>query len=368
MVFNRPNYPLLSALFQHLGTPTYPTDMPFAASIDDGRLEYAGTYLGSLFGQRRNVLRAEFWGLLASVLRFSRCATRALHQPSSPQLTLGEFLDGEGFDQAFRDNYLYPMAAAIWSSPHARADRSRAAVTLIFADGSRAVFDEVVLAGHSDQALNMLGRPSPDERRLLAAIPYQSNRVLLHRDSALMPRQRRVWSSWNYLSDTTDTKRTVSVTYWMDSLQQLPTANNYFVSLNPSREPRAESIVDQFEYAHPMLDAEALLGQQQLHRLQGQSGTWFAGAWTGYGFHEDGIRSAVEVAAALGARVPWLDETQASRSQSCHGPAAYTAAGEAGRMTAATDHLCVYRSDNQGTGSHPLARAQALGQGRAFAP
>ena len=371
MVFNRPNYPLLSALFEHLGVQTYPTDMSFSASFDNGRLEYAGTDLNGLFGQRRNLFRPAFWGLLASILRFNRCAERALQDPPATHVTLAQFLDAQGFDRAFRDSYLYPMAAAIWSSPHGRigafpaqsflrffsnhgliriADRpqwqtveggSRSymdrliadlgpralagaavaqvrrgddGVTLVFADGSRAAFDDVVLACHSDQALRLLDEPTPGERHLLGAIPYQPNRVLLHRDTALMPRQRRVWSSWNYLSEATGSEQAVSVTYWMNSLQRLPTSENYFVSLNPTREPRAETVVGEYQYDHPMFDADGLLAQQQLHRLQGCSNTWFAGAWTGYGFHEDGIRSAVEVASALGARIPWQDQAEASRN------------------------------------------------------
>lgn len=370
MVFNRPNYPLLSALFDHLGVATYPTDMSFSASFDGGRLEYAGTDLNGLFGQRRNLFRPGFWGMLAEILRFNRCAERTLQDPPAGRVTLDQFLDQQRFGQAFRDSYLYPMAAAIWSCPHgrigafpavsflrffsnhglirladrpqwqtveggsrsymdrliadlgsralagaevARVSRGDSGVTLLFRDGSRAGFDDVVLACHSDQALRMLDRPSPGERQLLGAIPYQPNRVILHRDAALMPRQRRVWSSWNYLSEVNDTERAVSVTYWMNSLQRLPTRQDYFVSLNPTREPRADRVVGEYSYDHPMFDADGLLAQQQLHRLQGRSNTWFAGAWTGYGFHEDGIRSAVEVASALGARIPWQHQAMASR-------------------------------------------------------
>ena len=373
MVFNRPNYPLLSALFDHLGVRSYPTDMSFSASLGGGRLEYAGTDVNSLFGQRRNLLRSEFWGMLLSILRFNRAAQRALEAPLPSQLSLDDFLDNEGLDRPFRDHYLYPMAAAIWSCPHgevglfpaasflrffanhglirladrpqwqtveggashytdrliadlgARAHRDSAVVrvmrsadvaTLVFADGSRASFDEVVLACHSDQALRLLSDPSPSERKLLGAIGYQPNRVLLHRDAALMPRQRRVWSSWNYLSDAGDGGfgQAVSVTYWMNSLQRLATPHDYFVSLNPTREPRADTVVGEYEYHHPVFNAAAIEAQRQLHRLQGESHTWFAGAWTGYGFHEDGMRSAVEVAAALGAKVPWHDQMQASRA------------------------------------------------------
>ncbi|MGB5198871.1 MAG: FAD-dependent oxidoreductase, partial [Sedimenticolaceae bacterium] len=288
------------------------------------------------------------------------------------EISLGDFLDCGGFDERFRAQYLYPMAAAIWSCPRgqiarfpalsflrffanhglirladrpqwltvkggastyinrlvadlgeravtgahvARIERNREQVTLIFADGRREAFDDIVLACHSDQSLALLADPSPSERQILSAIPYQANRVFLHRDADLMPRARRVWSSWNYLSEPADdASRAVSVTYWMNSLQRLHTRQDYFVSLNPLRDPRAETIVDYYEYHHPIFDAAALAAQKQLHRIQGRARTWFAGAWTGYGFHEDGMRSGVEVAQALGASIPWASEAQASRN------------------------------------------------------
>lgn len=372
MVFNRANYPLLSSLFDHLGVVTYPTNMSFSASLDGGRLEYAGSDLNGLFGQRRNLLRASFWHLLAEILRFNRVAQAAVANPPDPHETLAAFLDRHHFSRGLRERYLYPMAAAIWSNPRGqiarfpalaflrffanhglirladrpqwltvaggasrymdrlvadlgpraqagcrvvRVERRLDGVTLVFEGGARAAFDDVILACHSDQALRLLDVPSPSERRLLGAIPYQANRVLLHRDSALMPRNRRVWSSWNYLGgQDRDGGAAVSVTYWMNSLQHLPPDNDYFVSLNPLREPHPDSVVDEFEYHHPVFDADALAAQRQLHRIQGRARTWFAGAWTGYGFHEDGMRSAVEVAQALGAPVPWLAEAQASRA------------------------------------------------------
>ncbi|MCB1788917.1 MAG: FAD-dependent oxidoreductase [Gammaproteobacteria bacterium] len=371
MVFNRPNYPLLSALFDHLGVASYPTDMSFAASIDSGRLEYAGTDINTLFGQRGNLMRRAFWHMLGDVLRFNRLAERTLENPPDAAVTLAAFLDANRFGAPFREHYLYPMAAAIWSSPSARigefpavaflrffanhgliriadrprwltveggsrsyhdrliadlgpraqhgtavvrVERARDGVTLVFADGARAHFDDVVLACHSDQALALLAQPSNAERAVVGAIAYQPNRVLLHTDAALMPRRRRVWSSWNYLRDGDSAQAPVSVTYWMNSLQRLPTQRNYFVSLNPTRDPAPASRVAEFHYDHPVFDTTALRAQGELHRIQGVARTWYAGAWTGYGFHEDGVRSAVEVAAALGAHVPWRTQVAASRA------------------------------------------------------
>lgn len=372
MVFNRRNYPLLVSLFEHLGISSYPTDMSFSASFDEGRLEYAGTDLNSLFGQRRNLVNRKFWGMLLSIVRFNRLAQQALQKPPSAQLGVGEFLERHGFSYTFRARYLYPMAAAIWSCPReqiarfpaisllrffanhgliqladrpqwltveggsstymdrligdlgprarsnarvARVERGGSEISLVYADGARESYDEVVFACHSDQALRLLADPSPSERQLLGAIPYQANRVLLHRDPCLMPRERRVWSSWNYLSGSAEeTAQAVSVTYWMNRLQRLETPNDYFVSLNPTSEPREESVAAEFEYEHPVFTTAALEAQKQLHRIQGRSRTWFAGAWTGYGFHEDGMRSGVEVAQALGAPLPWdAEQVRASR-------------------------------------------------------
>lgn len=372
MVFNRENYPLLCALFEHIGIGSYPTDMSFSASFDQGRLEYAGTNMNTLFGQRRNLVNTRFWGMLFSVVRFNRLAQQVLSEPPPAQIGMGDFLDRHGFSETFRSRYLYPMAAAIWSCPRdqiarfpavsflrffanhglirladrpqwltveggsssymdrlvgdlgtrarrnapvARVERDGQGVTVVHADGGRERFDELVLACHSDQALRLLADPSPSERRLLDAIPYQANRVLLHRDASLMPRERRVWSSWNYLSRSAqDEAQAVSVTYWMNSLQRLATSMDYFVSLNPLDEPREESIAAEFEYEHPVFTTAALEAQKQLHRIQGRSNTWYAGAWTGYGFHEDGMRSGVEVAQALGATLPWdAAQVRASR-------------------------------------------------------
>jgi len=374
MVFNESNYPLFSALLRHLDVAVYPTDMSFSASFDDGALEYAGSDLNTLFGQRRNLASPRFWRMLLDILRFNRAAQRIPVSEIDNGQTLDELLDHIGVGQAMRDHYLYPMAAAIWSCPDGKvgafpaasfvrffnnhglihiADRPRwmtieggsstymnrlmddlgdaatagipvnhvrrvaDGVRVTLDDGHSAVFDDVVIATHSDQALAMLAEPTADEQSLLGAVRYQPNRVLLHTDERLMPRNRRVWSSWNYLgAGHGGQSQSVSVTYWMNSLQRLATRRQYFVSLNPVVEPRAEHIVSEFEYQHPVFDAGALAAQRQLHRIQGQGGVWFAGAWTGYGFHEDGMRSGVEVARALGAPIPWESEVNASRDLS----------------------------------------------------
>jgi len=371
MVFNRPNYPLLSSMFEHLGVATYPTSMSFSASFGEGRFEYAGSDLNGLFGQRRNLLSPTFWGLLRNILKFNAIAQKTRLDDLSTSFPLDAFLDEAGLSRAFREHYLYPMAAAIWSCPWGEigrfpavtflrffrnhgliqlndrpqwhtveggastymqrliddlgerahsgvavraVTRSASGIDVILADGRVAQFDEVVLACHSDQALRLLDDSTPLQRSVLGAIPYQENRVLLHRDAAMMPRRRRVWASWNYLAEPIDDPaRAVSVTYWMNSLQRLATRNNYFVSLNPWREPASDTVVAEYVYEHPVFSLGALSAQRQLHRIQGTDGLWFAGAWTGYGFHEDGMRSGVEVARALGAEIPWESQIDVSR-------------------------------------------------------
>lgn len=371
MVFNQPNYPLLSQLFAELDVATYPTDMSFSVSLNQGELEYAGH---RLFAQRRNYLRPAFIGMLMDVLRFNRLAKQLLEQanPVDDANTLDQFLDKHRFGQAFRHDYLYPMAAAIWSCPKARiadfpvrsfvrffknhglihlrhrpqwetvsggsiqyvnkmlrdlgpavlslqavkhVQRNDKSMQVIQADGRRKIFDEVIFACHSDQALNLLANASIGEQQMLGSVPYQSNRVILHRDERLMPQRRAIWSSWNYMGQTNTTgDQSVSINYWMNSLQNLNTQRNYFVSLNPLQEPKQEHIIAEFQYEHPVFMPQSLQLPGLLKRVQGQDRVWFCGAWTGYGFHEDGLRSAVEVAQRLGAELPWNQQLQASQA------------------------------------------------------
>jgi predicted NAD/FAD-binding protein len=186
----------------------------------------------------------------------------------------------------------------------------RAAGVEVVAGGHGATYDHVVLAGHAPDSLAVLADATGPERELLGAFRYQPNRALLHRDPRLMPRLRRTWSSWNYAARNLagagiDDGARVAVTYWMNRLQQLPTPTQWFVSLNPIVEPASDTIAASLEYAHPVFDAAAIRAQRELKRIQGRDRVWYAGAWTGHGFHEDGLRSAVEVAAAFGITAPW---------------------------------------------------------------
>jgi predicted NAD/FAD-binding protein len=364
IVYNELNYPELTALFAHLGVTTHASDMGFALSVDGGRLEWAGENLRTIFSQKSNLVSPTFLWMLREILRFNRICTRDRDNGVVGNATIGEYLARRRFSTAFRDDYLIPMAAAIWSTPsasmldypaasfirffenhrliHIRRPcwrtvsggsrryldkllaplgpklrlatpvrailRDEAGVTVLTDDMPPRRFDDVVVATHSDQALGLLGDPSPLETRLLAAIPYRPNRVVLHRDERLMPRRRHVWSAWNYARTTgANADHAVSVTYWMNRLQGIDPALPLFVSLNPVIEPRADKVFGEWSMAHPQFDAQSLAAQARLGDIQGVRRTWFAGAWTGHGFHEDGLRSGLDAACALGAVVPWRD-------------------------------------------------------------
>ena len=370
MVFNDRNYPNLVKLFAHLGVSSYATCMSFAASLDGGRLEYAGTDLNGLFGQRSNLLKPGFLRMLADILRFNAAAKELQARDSGRTLTLGDFLERGRYSTPFANHYLLPMAAAIWSCP---TEQMRAFPFLTFArffnnhglldlrdrpqwrtvgggsrtyvermlarmagavrtgcrvqrvsrlsegvevqteEGERLRFDALVLGCHGDQALGLIEAPTDLERDLLGAFRYQPNRAYLHSDPALMPRRRRVWSSWNYLRGPgEDPSGPVTVTYWMNRLQDLPTERDIFVSLNPVRPPEEETVIAELNYDHPVFDFRAIAAQQRIAAIQGQDRIWFAGAYLGYGFHEDGLRSALDVAAGLGVTAPWAPDRVSS--------------------------------------------------------
>lgn len=374
IVYNAANYPNLVALFDHLGVATRPTDMSFAASLGDGRIEYAGgPSPAGLFAQKSNLLRPRFWRMLADIVRFYRNAPALLSRPEGESLTLGAFLDEGGYSDAFIEDHLLPMAAAIWSSPAAAMRDHPAAAFVRFCDnhgllkltgrpvwrtvegGSRAYverltaalgdglllnqaaaavrrdggraqvrdrggdvrsFDHVVLACHADQALALLEDADEMERDLLGAFAYERNLAVLHDDPALMPRRRAVWSSWNYLSRADGQGgASVCVTYWMNRLQSfLPPDRDLFVTLNPNRPPPPSRVLRSFLYDHPVFDLAALKAQKSLWRLQGRRNAWFCGAYFGAGFHEDGLQAGLAAAEALGGvRRPWRVEGESSR-------------------------------------------------------
>jgi len=370
IVYNEQTYPNLTAMFRHLDVPTRPTEMSFAVSLDRGRLEYSGTDLGGLFAQRRNLASPRFWSMLRDLERFYRRAPRDL--PGMGSLGLGDYLDSLGCGAAFRDDHLYPMAAAIWSTPvgdipdypaaafvrfcenHGLLKLGRrpvwrtvdggsreyvARLTKPFADriamasrvrrirrlpggveldagGGTERFDHVVIATHADQALAMLDDADVREQRILGAFGYRRNEAVLHTDPSLMPRRRRVWSSWNYASERGGSGPALSVTYWMNRLQGLPDVLPLFVTLNPIRPPDPSLVYRRQIYDHPVFDAAAGAAQAKLWSLQGVRNSWFCGAYFGAGFHEDGLQAGLAVAEQLGGvRRPWVVPGESDRIQ-----------------------------------------------------
>ncbi len=367
IVFNEHNYPQLTRLFDHIGVESQASDMSFSVSLDRGRLEYEGSPRGLLV-QPRNLLRPGFLVMLRDLQRFYRSAPAVLDDPRTETMTLGELLQSGGYSQAFAEQHILPMGAAIWSStldgmrdfparsfvrffvnhrlfdlsrrpawrtvsggsrayvrrltagfanrirlkaPVTALRRSQSGVVLRSAYGGEETFDHVILATHADQALMILGpEASAQERRVLGAFRYQENRAVLHGDAALMPKRRGAWASWNYLAEGEDEEggRQVSVSYWMNRLQSLPVASPVIVTLNPAREPAPDKVYGDHIYSHPQFDAAALRAQAQLPFIQGERRTWFCGSYCGNGFHEDGLEAGLAVARALGAAWPWSDD------------------------------------------------------------
>ena len=361
IVYNERNYPNLTAFFKHFDVPTAESWMSFAVSIAEGRREYSGEYLNGLFGQRRNIIRPEHWKLVGDILRFFRAAEKQIAQ-CPDDLSIAEFLDRFNYSRVFIQDHILPISAAIWSTPSrdmlsfpaktfieffanhsllqvnnrplwrtvkggAReyvrrvaeqsafktvlnanirsVERSETGTTLVFADGSRRAFDQVVFACHADQALALLAEPTEAERNVLGAFRFTRNHATLHTDASFMPRRRHLWSSWNYLRGA-EGERDLSLTYWMNELQPLPTRSNVFVTLNAYRDFAPGTVQYEVDYEHPLFDAKAIAAQRDLWQIQGVQRAWFAGAWMGYGFHEDGLQSGLEIAERIGPQLrPW---------------------------------------------------------------
>ena len=364
IVYNEPNYPNLVGLFETLGVTTRATDMTFSASILNSGLEYAGNNLDTLFAQRRNIFSPNFLKLVYDILKFNRHAKRLINNnQADPNLTLGEFLSDYRIGKVMQDNYLLPMAAAIWScSPQqmqsfpaksfsqffdnhgllnvndrpqwrtviggsqryvdkilasfsgeiivnngvSKIDRNPDAVSITLTDGQQHKVDEVVIATHADEALALLTNATEQEQDLLSSFRYQENDAYLHTDSNLMPKHPKVWSCWNYLAQNSgEDTSSVSVSYWMNALQGLDLSQDYFVSLNPIQDIDPGKVIKRIQYMHPIFDNNAIVSQKKLHQLQGKNRTWFAGSYFGYGFHEDALSSAVSIAKHFNVPIPW---------------------------------------------------------------
>jgi len=383
IVYNEVTYPNLTALFRQLDVPTAPSNMSFSVSLNQGAYEYSGgTGLG-LLAQKSNLINPRFWSMISDIVRFYRNAARDL--PSMGDMSLDEYLARNAYGRAFREDHLYPMAAAIWSTPAMEVGDYPAAnfvkfcrnhgllemwsrpiwrtvkggsreyvsrMTARFSDrirvstpvgairrlagrveisdmrGNVQIFDDVVIATHADQALRMLTDASTEERRVLGAFRYSRNEAILHNDTGLMPVRRAAWSSWNYLSENRQGFNQPSITYWMNKLQPLGAAPPTFVTLNPCRMPREETIISREMYEHPVFDLATERAQQEIWSLQGLRNTWFCGAHFGSGFHEDGLQAGLAVAEDLGGvRRPWQVATESARI--VRKPVAYPVAVEA---------------------------------------
>jgi uncharacterized protein len=362
LVFNERTYPNLINLFAELKVETVPSDMSFSVKVPgalNGKtLEWSGTDLDSVFAQRGNLVNPRFWRMLADVMRFNALCTRIAKEQREKELQqpLSDFLRTHQFSEPFRDWYFLPMLGCIWSCPTDQmlqfpvatmirfchnhgliqvtnrpqwfsvvggarnyVDKILAGVhdkrlntpvrlierdakgVRIITDGHAERFDQVVIATHTDQALSMLRQASGEERSLLGAIRYQDNRAVLHTDASVLPANPKTWAAWNYeraASSERESSR-VCLHYLLNRLQRIPYAQPVVVSLNPLQDIDPATIVGEFDYAHPVFDLAAIEAQKRLPLLQGQQSTWFAGAWAGYGFHEDGLKSGLQVGRAL---------------------------------------------------------------------
>ncbi len=367
LVFNQRTYPRLIRLFHEIDVEIAKSDMSFSVSLPKQNgdvLEWSGTSIDSLFAQRKNILSPSFLRMVKDIIRFNRICTKLAADKHLDEinLTVGEFISKHRFSQQFQDWYFLPMVGAIWSCPVSQmlafpiatmirfcfnhgliqiADRPqwltvkggsreyvkklcaqieknhgsfiREQVTSVSRNTNQVnistahgtiSYDHVVMACHSDQALNALKDPSAEENNILSSVKYQDNRAVLHTDSSLLPKEKKCWAAWNYASTRSENlqDQEVCVNYLINQLQPLPESwgnQSVIVSLNPVVEPKAETIHADIQYAHPVFDQAAILAQQNLSLIQGLNNTWYCGAWTGYGFHEDGLRSGELVAEAI---------------------------------------------------------------------
>jgi predicted NAD/FAD-binding protein len=361
MVFNLKGYPQFAHFLKTLGVQTKESEMSFSVSLDAGAFEY-GT--NSLFADRANIFRPAFWRFLFEIPRFNKLMKKALESGIEDSATIADFLNSENFSEAFRAQYIYPMASLIWSAPPhviatfplkmmatffnqhnllslapglrwrsiaggsctyvnkiqkdiiARKGNIKTSTAIesisrsdtgarITSSGASETFDAVVIATHADTTLALLEDPSDDERSILGSFRYQYNRVVVHGDPSFMPERASAWSAWNFRNIAQGGSEKISLTYDMNVLQQLMDAPPLFVTVNPSWEPEAGKIYGDFNYAHPIHALDMSAAQKRLPELQGKRSTYFCGSYFGYGFHEDGLVSGMNAASYLGATAPW---------------------------------------------------------------
>ncbi len=361
IVYNHATYPHLKALFAHLAVETTPTDMSFGVSINRGNLEYCGSSMAQMFAQPSLWLNPFYHKMIYDVMRFNRHAVDVLE--SDEDITLGTLLDRLKMGQYFRQYYLLPMAGAIWSCPpdqilkfpaksfvrffrnhgliqiknrppwYTVKGGSREYVKKLIAPfqgnimlnnevrniirqpngviiedarGDRRRFDGVVIATHGDEAVNLISDITKEELSILGAFRYQANEAILHHDTSFMPQRKKAWASWVYLKEAGQGDNSpIAVTYWMNRLQHIDPRYPLFVTLNPSHAPEPSKVFGRYIYHHPVMDQSALNAQHLLPGLQGKNRTWYCGSYHGYGFHEDALRSAIDMANGMGIYAPW---------------------------------------------------------------
>ena len=361
IVYNGLNYPNLTGFFDALDVGTQQSDMSFAVSNPDG-FEWAST-LNGMFAERRNLFRPRFHTFWRTILKFNDVARNELSKGEIFDESLGVWLKRHGFNRDFCDNYILPMGGAIWSTPpgeimdyparsffqffenhrlmHAerpkwrtvtggsqayvskmrdllgprlklsepvdRISRFHGGVKLSMRHSADQVFDDVIIATHSDTTRNILGDGFDEEQFLLKSVRYRPNRIYLHKDPSYMPKRKAAWASWNVLGNQSSDS-SICLSYWMNRLQALPKNRPLFVTLNPETPPAAEDVFEEVVFDHPQFDAAAAAACRSIERIQGDRGLWLAGAWLGCGFHEDGLKSGLRAALSLGGSVPWAPE------------------------------------------------------------
>ncbi|AXA33342.1 NAD(P)/FAD-dependent oxidoreductase [Francisella adeliensis] len=364
IVFNHETYYHLTRFLKHLDVPTAKSNMSFGVSIKNGALEYGSNALSSLIAQKSNLLKPSFYKMVRDIFKFNKISKQHLKDKTLDEnISLANYLDTLKVGKWFRNYYLLAMGACIWSTPLKKMYEFPAlsfirffnnhglltvtmpvqwytvqggsktyvtkvveelkksgvkfefgaskvvrneAIEITSSDNVTKYFDKVIFACHSDEAIELLDKPTSDENTLVGAIKYQPNKVILHTDKNIMPKRKKAWSSWNYLSkDLNDSRKVVSLSYWMNNLQPLNTSTDYFVTVNPDQKPDASKIINEHNFSHPVFDKKAIDAQAKIPSIQGDNNTYFCGAYLRYGFHEDGILSAVNVAKILGANTPW---------------------------------------------------------------
>lgn len=362
IVFNKKNYPYLTDLFSKLNVPIDKSDMSFGVSVNQGSFEWSGRNLAGVFAQKSNFLKPWFYRMLADIQKFNKYATKCVSNLTHTKITLGHFLDDLNLSSAFLNYYLLPMAGAIWSCPletmrefpaksfltffynHGLltitqqpqwytvrggsknyvqklcdnlkncdirlncAVKSVASLgeTIFIADkyGHKEAFDKVIFACHADTALKLIENPNTQEHDALSKIQFQQNKVILHKDLSQMPRRKSAWASWVYLSEYDNLSSNIAVTYYMNKLQPvIPSHKPLFVTLNPIKPIQDNLIFDEIMFYHPIFTNETIEAQAKIALLQGHKNCYYTGAWTGYGFHEDGLKSAVQVTRLLGTNI-----------------------------------------------------------------